>query len=95
MLSYCEFVYLFSKIRVSVIFHYYLLKCQCCLLQRYIYVADVSDKNIHVMKIHDNWDLTQLKVTGPWFPIQHVPLAPKLDLGMYFLNEGNETILEE
>lgn len=30
--------------------------------KKYIYVADVSDKNIHVMKIHDNWDLTQLKV---------------------------------
>ena len=47
------------------------------------------------MKIHDNWDLTQLKVTVPCVPIQYVPLAPKLDLGMYFLNEGNETILEE
>lgn len=47
------------------------------------------------MKIHDNWDLTQLKVRVPWSPIQHVPLAPKLDPRMYFLNEGNETIFEE
>ncbi|XP_007467394.1 PREDICTED: serum paraoxonase/lactonase 3-like [Lipotes vexillifer] len=30
--------------------------------KKYIYVADVLDKNIHVMKKHDNWDLTQLKV---------------------------------
>lgn len=30
--------------------------------QKYIYVADVTDKNIHVMEKHDNWDLTQLKV---------------------------------
>nr|XP_020738339.1 serum paraoxonase/lactonase 3 [Odocoileus virginianus texanus] len=30
--------------------------------KKYIYVADVSDKNIHVMKIQDNWDLTELKV---------------------------------
>ncbi|XP_058152946.1 serum paraoxonase/lactonase 3 [Dasypus novemcinctus] len=30
--------------------------------KKYIYVADVTAKNIHVMKKHDNWDLTQLKV---------------------------------
>ncbi|EPQ13859.1 Serum paraoxonase/lactonase 3 [Myotis brandtii] len=30
--------------------------------KKYIYVADVTAKNIHVMKIHDNWDLTRLKV---------------------------------
>ncbi|XP_006779301.1 PREDICTED: serum paraoxonase/lactonase 3 [Myotis davidii] len=30
--------------------------------KKYIYVADVMAKNIHVMKIHDNWDLTRLKV---------------------------------
>ncbi|XP_047608296.1 serum paraoxonase/lactonase 3 isoform X1 [Phacochoerus africanus] len=30
--------------------------------KKYIYVADVFDKNIHVMKKHDNWDLTPLKV---------------------------------
>ncbi|XP_024432941.2 serum paraoxonase/lactonase 3 [Desmodus rotundus] len=30
--------------------------------KKYIYVADVADKNIHVMKIHANWDLTRLKV---------------------------------
>ncbi|XP_036902348.1 serum paraoxonase/lactonase 3 [Sturnira hondurensis] len=30
--------------------------------KKYIYVADVMDKNIHVMQIHGNWDLTQLKV---------------------------------
>ncbi|XP_051007924.1 serum paraoxonase/lactonase 3 [Acomys russatus] len=30
--------------------------------QKYIYVADVTAKNIHVMKKHDNWDLTQEKV---------------------------------
>ncbi|XP_058424659.1 serum paraoxonase/lactonase 3 [Diceros bicornis minor] len=30
--------------------------------KKYIYVADVMDKNIHVMKKHDNWDLTPLKV---------------------------------
>ncbi|XP_036086264.1 serum paraoxonase/lactonase 3 isoform X3 [Rousettus aegyptiacus] len=30
--------------------------------KKYIYVADVADKNIHVMKIHDNRDLTLLKV---------------------------------
>lgn len=44
------------------------------------------------MKIQDNWDLTQLKVTAPWFRTQHVPLASKPDLGMHFLNEGNEAI---
>ncbi|KAM5302957.1 serum paraoxonase/lactonase 3 isoform 3-T3 [Glossophaga mutica] len=30
--------------------------------KKYIYVADVMDKNIHVMQIHGNWDLTPLKV---------------------------------
>ncbi|XP_045684101.1 serum paraoxonase/lactonase 3 [Phyllostomus hastatus] len=30
--------------------------------KKYVYVADVMDKNIHVMQIHGNWDLTQLKV---------------------------------
>ncbi|XP_066096508.1 serum paraoxonase/lactonase 3 [Saccopteryx bilineata] len=30
--------------------------------KKYIYVADVFAKNIHIMKILDNWDLTQLKV---------------------------------
>ncbi|KAM8770440.1 serum paraoxonase/lactonase 3-like isoform 1-T1 [Rhynchonycteris naso] len=30
--------------------------------KKYIYVADVLAKKIHVMKILDNWDLTQLKV---------------------------------
>ncbi|XP_066210377.1 serum paraoxonase/lactonase 3 [Saccopteryx leptura] len=30
--------------------------------KKYIYVADVLAKNIHIMKILDNWDLTQLKV---------------------------------
>nr|XP_054093278.1 serum paraoxonase/lactonase 3 isoform X3 [Callithrix jacchus] len=30
--------------------------------QKYVYVADVTAKNIHVMEKHDNWDLTQLKV---------------------------------
>ncbi|XP_069318834.1 serum paraoxonase/lactonase 3 [Eulemur rufifrons] len=30
--------------------------------QKYVYVADVAAKNIHVMEKHDNWDLTQLKV---------------------------------
>ncbi|KAG8521674.1 Serum paraoxonase/lactonase 3, partial [Galemys pyrenaicus] len=30
--------------------------------KKYIYVADVMDQNIHVMKKHDNWDLTPLKV---------------------------------
>ncbi|XP_005388120.1 PREDICTED: serum paraoxonase/lactonase 3 [Chinchilla lanigera] len=30
--------------------------------QKYIYVADVTDKNIHVMEKQENWDLTQLKV---------------------------------
>ncbi|XP_072821064.1 serum paraoxonase/lactonase 3 isoform X2 [Vicugna pacos] len=30
--------------------------------KKYIYVADVLAKNIHVMEKHDNWDLTQLKV---------------------------------
>ncbi|XP_054420162.1 serum paraoxonase/lactonase 3-like [Pteronotus mesoamericanus] len=30
--------------------------------KKYIYVAYVMDKNIHVMKMHDNWDLTRLKV---------------------------------
>ncbi|KAK2502333.1 hypothetical protein MC885_018252 [Smutsia gigantea] len=30
--------------------------------KKYIYVADVLAKNIHIMKIHYNWDLTQLKV---------------------------------
>ncbi|XP_004632934.2 serum paraoxonase/lactonase 3 [Octodon degus] len=30
--------------------------------RKYIYVADVADKNIHVMEKHENWDLTQLKV---------------------------------
>ncbi|MBZ3871310.1 Serum paraoxonase/lactonase 3 [Sciurus carolinensis] len=29
---------------------------------KYIYVADVLAKNIHLMEKHDNWDLTQLKV---------------------------------
>ncbi|XP_036102553.1 serum paraoxonase/lactonase 3 [Molossus molossus] len=29
--------------------------------KKYIYMADAMDKTIHVMKIHDNWDLTQLK----------------------------------
>ncbi|KAM6200983.1 serum paraoxonase/lactonase 3 [Rhynchocyon petersi] len=29
---------------------------------RYVYVADVMDKNIHVMKRDDNWNLTQQKV---------------------------------
>ncbi|KAM6152207.1 serum paraoxonase/lactonase 3 [Erethizon dorsatum] len=30
--------------------------------QKYIYVADVADKNIHVMEKHENWDLTERKV---------------------------------
>ncbi|XP_054548338.1 serum paraoxonase/lactonase 3 isoform X3 [Talpa occidentalis] len=30
--------------------------------KKYIYVADVMAHNIHVMKKHDNWDLTPLKV---------------------------------
>ncbi|XP_006911978.1 serum paraoxonase/lactonase 3 isoform X3 [Pteropus alecto] len=30
--------------------------------KKYIYIADVTDKSICVMKIHDNWNLTQLKV---------------------------------
>ncbi|XP_036038508.1 serum paraoxonase/lactonase 3 [Onychomys torridus] len=30
--------------------------------QKYVYVADVIAKNIHIMKKHDNWDLTQVKV---------------------------------
>ncbi|XP_016050345.2 serum paraoxonase/lactonase 3 isoform X2 [Erinaceus europaeus] len=30
--------------------------------KKYIYVADVTAQNIHVMKKHDNWDLTPLKV---------------------------------
>ncbi|XP_003782731.1 serum paraoxonase/lactonase 3 [Otolemur garnettii] len=30
--------------------------------QKYVYVADVAAKNVHVMEKHDNWDLTQLKV---------------------------------
>ncbi|XP_005082968.1 serum paraoxonase/lactonase 3 [Mesocricetus auratus] len=30
--------------------------------QKYVYVADVTAKNIHVMEKHDNWDLTQVKV---------------------------------
>nr|XP_014708816.2 serum paraoxonase/lactonase 3 [Equus asinus] len=30
--------------------------------KKYIYVADILDKNIHVLKKHDNWDLTPLKV---------------------------------
>ncbi|XP_006834338.1 PREDICTED: serum paraoxonase/arylesterase 1-like isoform X3 [Chrysochloris asiatica] len=30
--------------------------------KKYAYVADVTAKNIHVMKIKDNWDLTQQKV---------------------------------
>ncbi|XP_016074258.1 PREDICTED: serum paraoxonase/lactonase 3 [Miniopterus natalensis] len=30
--------------------------------KKYIYAADVMDKSIHVIKIHDNWDLTPLKV---------------------------------
>ncbi|EGW06948.1 Serum paraoxonase/arylesterase 2 [Cricetulus griseus] len=32
------------------------------LLKRYVYVADVTAKNIHIMEKHDNWDLTQVKV---------------------------------
>uniref|UniRef100_A0A673SU15 Paraoxonase n=2 Tax=Suricata suricatta TaxID=37032 RepID=A0A673SU15_SURSU len=31
--------------------------------QKYIYVADVLAQNIHVLKKHDNWDLTPVKVT--------------------------------
>ncbi|XP_073891592.1 serum paraoxonase/lactonase 3 isoform X10 [Macaca fascicularis] len=31
--------------------------------QKYVYVADVAAKNIHIMEKHDNWDLTQLKET--------------------------------
>ncbi|XP_032616901.1 serum paraoxonase/lactonase 3 [Hylobates moloch] len=30
--------------------------------QKYVYVADVAAKNIHIMEKHDNWDLSQLKV---------------------------------
>nr|XP_048292966.1 serum paraoxonase/lactonase 3 isoform X1 [Myodes glareolus] len=30
--------------------------------QKYVYVADVMAKNIHVLKKHDNWNLTQEKV---------------------------------
>ncbi|XP_011929314.1 PREDICTED: serum paraoxonase/lactonase 3 [Cercocebus atys] len=30
--------------------------------QKYVYVADVAAKNIHIMEKHNNWDLTQLKV---------------------------------
>ncbi|XP_011361723.1 serum paraoxonase/lactonase 3 isoform X3 [Pteropus vampyrus] len=30
--------------------------------KKYIYIADATDKSICVMKIHDNWNLTQLKV---------------------------------
>ncbi|KAM4874478.1 serum paraoxonase/lactonase 3-like [Thomomys bottae] len=29
--------------------------------QKYVYVADVSDAVIHIMEIHDNWNVTQLK----------------------------------
>lgn len=70
------------------------LKCRCDLLQRYVYVADVMDKNIHVMKIHGNWELTQLKVKVPWLARTMWPLvlAPTLDLGMCSLNEGNISI---
>ncbi|EHA97287.1 Serum paraoxonase/lactonase 3 [Heterocephalus glaber] len=30
--------------------------------QKYIYVADIAAKNIHIMEKHENWNLTQLKV---------------------------------
>ncbi|KAL2777352.1 serum paraoxonase/lactonase 3 [Daubentonia madagascariensis] len=30
--------------------------------QKYVYLADVAAKSIHIMEKHDNWDLTQLKV---------------------------------
>ncbi|XP_021510837.1 serum paraoxonase/lactonase 3 isoform X1 [Meriones unguiculatus] len=30
--------------------------------QKYVYVADVTAKNMHIMRKHDNWDLTQVKV---------------------------------
>ncbi|XP_062035000.1 serum paraoxonase/lactonase 3 [Lepus europaeus] len=30
--------------------------------KKYVYVADVTAKNVHVMEKHDNWDLTELKV---------------------------------
>ncbi|XP_031236984.1 serum paraoxonase/lactonase 3 isoform X1 [Mastomys coucha] len=30
--------------------------------QKYVYVADVTAKNIHIMKKHDHWDLTPVKV---------------------------------
>ncbi|XP_028634988.1 serum paraoxonase/lactonase 3 [Grammomys surdaster] len=30
--------------------------------QKYVYVADVTAKNIHIMKKHGNWDLTPVKV---------------------------------
>uniref|UniRef100_A0A5F9DS77 Paraoxonase n=1 Tax=Oryctolagus cuniculus TaxID=9986 RepID=A0A5F9DS77_RABIT len=30
--------------------------------KKYVYVADATAKNVHVMEKHDNWDLTELKV---------------------------------
>ncbi|XP_038291432.1 serum paraoxonase/lactonase 3 isoform X1 [Canis lupus familiaris] len=30
--------------------------------KKYIYIADVTAQNIHVLKKHENWDLTQVKV---------------------------------
>lgn len=41
------------------------LKIKCYVLYRYVYVADVMAKNIHVLKKHDNWNLTQEKVRVP------------------------------
>lgn len=41
------------------------LNIKCYVFYRYVYVADVMAKNIHVLKKHDNWNLTQEKVRAP------------------------------
>lgn len=62
----CELLDLSSKVKVTVISQYYLLTHKFYSLQRYIYAADVAAQNIHVLKKHENWDLTQVKVKVPW-----------------------------
>lgn len=52
--------------------------------QKYVYVADVAAKNIHIMEKHDNWDLTQLKVLR----IQNV-LSEKPRVSTVYANNGS------
>eukprot|EP00071_Canis_lupus_P049527 XP_022283084.1 serum paraoxonase/lactonase 3 isoform X3 [Canis lupus familiaris] len=52
--------------------------------KKYIYIADVTAQNIHVLKKHENWDLTQVKVLR----IQDV-LSEKPKISTEYANNGS------